>query len=117
MITIWHNTRCGKSRDAIKLLDEKGVKYEVFEYLKNPPSIDKIKKIVSMLNITDAREMLRKKETEYKKLDIANPEKSQEDIIYIVMKNPKLIERPIVIKENKAVIGRPIENIIELLGV
>jgi len=116
MITIWHNPRCGKSRDGLKLLDEKGVKYELFEYLKQPISIQDIKNLISMLGISDVREMLRTKEKEYKELHLDDSEKTQEDIIYTVMKNPKLIERPIVIKDNKAVIGRPIENIIELLG-
>lgn len=115
MIKIWHNARCSKSRDGLKLLNEKELKFETFEYLKQPISIDTIKRVFNMLDITDIRDMLRKKEKEYKELDIANPEKSNDDIIYIVMKNPKLIERPIVIKDEKAVIGRPIENIIKLL--
>jgi arsenate reductase len=116
MITIWHNSRCGKSRDAIKLLDEKSVKYEVFEYLKQPISIQDIKNLINMLGLSDVREMLRKKEKEYKELNLDSEEKTQEDIIYTVMKNPKLIERPIVIKDSKAAIGRPLENIIKLLG-
>jgi len=116
MITIWHNSRCGKSRDAIKLLDDKDVKYEIFEYLKQPISIQDIKNLISMLGISDVREMLRTKEKEYKELHLDDSEKTQDDIIYTVMKNPKLIERPIVIKDNKAAIGRPLENIIELLG-
>jgi arsenate reductase len=117
MITIWHNSRCGKSRDAIKLLDEKDIKYEVFEYLKQPISTQDIKNLIQMLRISDVREMLRKKEKEYKELDLDSDEKTQDEIIYIVIKNPKLIERPILIKGNKAAIGRPIGNIIELLGV
>ena len=116
MIKIWHNTRCGKSRDSKNLLDEKGCEYEVFEYLKNNFTSEDIKELIKMLEISDVREMLRGKEKEYKELNIADVTKSQDEIINLVVANPKLVERPIVIKDGKAVIGRPIENVIELLG-
>jgi len=116
MITIWHNSRCGKSRDSKKLLDEKGCKYEVFEYLKTPPSGDEIKEVAKKLNVTDIREMMRTKENEYKTLDLANENKTKDELICAMVLFPKLIERPIVIKDNCAVIGRPIDKVIELLG-
>ena len=116
MIKIWHNARCGKSRDSKNLLDEKGCEYEVFEYLKNKFSTNDIKELVKMLGVSDVRQMLRTKEKEYKDLDIADESKSQDEIIDLIIVNPKLVERPIVIKGSKAVIGRPIEKVIELLG-
>jgi len=116
MITIWHNSRCGKSRDSKNLLDEKGCEYEVFEYLKNEFTTNDIKELVKMLGISDVRQMLRAKEKEYKELNIADEAKSQDEIIDLVIANPKLVERPIVIKDGQAAIGRPIEKVIELLG-
>lgn len=114
MITIWHNNRCSKSREAKALLEEKGVEFEVFEYLKNDFSKEELLKVMSQLNIKDINEMLRKKEKEYKDLDLAN--KSQNEILELVVQNPKLVERPIIIKENKACIARPMENLTNLLG-
>lgn len=116
MITIWHNTRCGKSRDSKNLLDEMGLEYEVFEYLKNEFTPNDIKELMKKLNISDVRDMLRTKEKEYKELDIKDESKTQDEIINLVVQNPKLVERPIVIKDNKAAIGRPIEKVKELLG-
>ncbi len=116
MITIWHNPRCGKSRDSKNLLEERGYQHEVFEYLKSPLCVEDIKNILGMLGISDVREMLRAKEKEYEELQIADADKSQDTIIDLVIENPKLIERPIVIKGNRAVIGRPIENVMELLS-
>lgn len=114
MITIWHNPRCGKSRDSKNLLDEKGCAYEVFDYLHTPLSVEKLKELMKMLGIADIREMLRTKEKEYKELAIEG--KTQEEILSLVVQNPKLIERPIVIFNGKAAIGRPLENIEKLLG-
>ncbi len=116
MIKIWHNPRCGKSRDSKNLLDEKGCEYEVFEYLKEHLTADEIKQIMSMLGISDVRLMLRSKEKEYKELNIADESKTQDEIIDLVVANPKLIERPIVTKDGHAAIGRPIDKVIELLG-
>lgn len=116
MIKIWHNSRCSKSRDAKKLLEDNACQFETFEYLKNEFTKDDIKTIVSQLGISDVRQMLRTKEKEYKELDISNESKSQDEIIDLVVANPKLVERPIIIKDGKAVIARPIDNLIELLG-
>ncbi len=116
MITIWHNTRCGKSRDSKNLLDEMGVEYEVFEYLKSEFSANDIKELMQKLGISDVRDMLRTKEKEYKELEIKDESKTQDEIINLVVQNPKLVERPIVIQGDRAVIGRPIDNVKELLG-
>jgi len=116
VVTIWHNSRCGKSRDSKNLLDEMGVEHEVFEYLKNEFTKEDIKELMKKLGISDVRQMLRTKEKEYKELNINDETKTGDEIIDLVVQNPKLVERPIVIKGDKAVIGRPIENVKELLG-
>ena len=112
-IKIWHNPRCSKSRNAAVLLEEKGVDAEVVKYLDTPPSKEEIKEVLKMLGLS-ARELMRTKEDIYKELDLKN-ENDEEKLIEAMAANPKLIERPIVIKDGKAAIGRPIENIIELL--
>jgi len=114
MITIWHNNRCSKSREAKAILEESGLEFDVFEYLKNDFSKEELLKLMAQLKISDIKDMLRHKETEYKELNIAN--KSQNEILDLVVENPKLVERPIIIKDNKAVIARPMENLTNLLG-
>jgi arsenate reductase len=113
-ITIWHNNRCGKSRDAKKLLDEQNVPHRTFEYMKESFTKEDIKALIRMLEINDVKEMLRPTETLYKELDIVN--KTEEEIIDLLISNTKLIQRPIIIKNKKAVIARPLENLIQLLG-
>jgi arsenate reductase len=93
-----------------------GLEYEVFEYLKNGFNGNDIKELMKKLDISDVRQMLRTKEKEYKELNIQDESLSQDEIIDLVVANPKLVERPIVIKEDRATIGRPIENVKKLLG-
>ena len=112
-ITLWHNPRCSKSRNAAALLEEKGVEAEVVKYLDTPPTKEEIKELLKMLGIS-ARELMRTKEAIYKELGLKDVD-DEEKLIEAMAENPKLIERPIVIKDGKAAIGRPIENIIELL--
>ena len=112
-VKIWHNPRCSKSRNAAALLEEKGVDAEVVKYLDTPPSREEIVEVLKMLGIT-ARELMRTKEDIYKELGLKEVT-DEEKLIDAMAENPKLIERPIVIKDGKAAIGRPIENIIELL--
>ena len=112
-VKIYHNPRCSKSRNAMELLKEQGVEAEVVKYLETPPSKDEIVEILKMLGIS-ARELMRTKEDIYK--DLGLKDVSDEDaLIDAMVANPKLIERPVVIKDGKAAIGRPIENIILLL--
>jgi arsenate reductase len=113
-VTIWHNPRCSKSRSAVALLEEKGVDAEVMKYLDTPPSKEELVEMLKMLGIS-ARELMRTKETIYKELNLKD-ENNEDKLIEAMVDNPKLIERPIVIKDGKAAIGRPIENIVELLG-
>ena len=112
-VTIWHNPRCSKSRNAATLLEEKGVDAEVIKYLDTPPSKEELVDVLKMLGIS-ARELMRTKEDIYKELNLKD-ENDEEKLIEAMVSNPKLIERPIVIKDGKAAIGRPIENIVALL--
>ena len=116
MIKIWHNTRCSKSREAKTLLEQSGQEFEVFEYLKNEINSDELKNIIKMLEISNIRDMMRTKEDEYKLLDLSNENKSDAELIGAMILFPKLIERPIIIKDGKAVIARPMENLTNLLG-
>jgi len=113
-IKIWHNPKCSKSRDSFKLLEEKGIEVEVVKYLEAVPSKEELVDVLKMLNMS-ARELMRTKESIYKELNLQD-EDSEEVLIEAMVTNPKLIERPIIIKGNKAVIGRPIEKVIELLA-
>jgi len=112
-VTIWHNPRCSKSRNAAQLLEERGVEAEVVRYLDTPPTKEEIKEVLKMLGIS-ARELMRTKEAIYKELGLKEVE-DEEKLIETMAAHPKLIERPVVIKDDKAAIGRPIEKVIELL--
>lgn len=112
-VTIWHNPRCSKSRNAVTLLEEKGIEADVVKYLDTPPTKEELVAVLKMLGIS-ARELMRTKEDLYKELNLK--EETEEDkLIDAMVEHPKLIERPVVIKDGKAAIGRPIENIIDLL--
>ena len=112
-VTIWHNPRCSKSRNSMTLLEEKGVDAEVVKYLDTPPTKEELKTLLSQLGMS-ARELMRTSESIYKELGLKEVE-DEEKLIEAMVENPKLIERPVVIKDGKAVIGRPIENVVELL--
>jgi len=114
-ITIYHNPRCSKSRETLTLLESKGVNPTVVEYLKNPPNITDIKQLLKSLGFSDARELMRTKEELYKELNLGNDKLTQEQLIKAMHENPKLIERPIVVKGNKAKLGRPPEQVLEIL--
>jgi arsenate reductase len=114
MITIWHNPKCSKSREALSILEQKGVKSEVFKYLDTPPSRDEIVSVLQKLGIS-ARALMRTKENLYKELGLAQVS-DEAKLIDALAEYPKLIERPIVIEGNRAVIGRPVEKVIEFLG-
>jgi arsenate reductase (glutaredoxin) len=111
---IIHNPRCSKSRQTLELLKEQGVTPEIVEYLKTPLTKNEIEHIVSLLNITP-HQLLRTKETEYKEAQLSK-DASTDVILGAMVAYPKLIERPIVIKdERSAVIGRPPENVLSLI--
>jgi arsenate reductase len=113
-VKIYHNPRCGKSRDTLKLLEAQGVTPEVVEYLKSPPTAVELQDILSKLNIKP-RELMRTKEPEYKENGLDDKSLSDADLIEAMIRVPKLIERPIVLKDGKAAIGRPPENVLAIL--
>lgn len=113
-VEIYHNPRCSKSRQTLQLLQEKGIDPEVIEYLETPPDKAALEQILDMLGL-EPRELMRKKEKEYKTLQLDNPKLSREQLIEAMIANPKLIERPIVIQNGKAAIGRPPEKVLEIL--
>lgn len=115
MITLYHNPRCSKSREALSLLREQGLEPEVILYLENPPTVKELKTLLSQLGIS-ARDLLRKSEDAYKELGLANITLSESALIKAMVENPKLIERPIAVKDGKAIIGRPPENVLQLLN-
>ena len=114
MLKIYHNPRCSKSRQTLALLEEKGVKVEIIEYLKSAPSVAELGQVLSALDITP-RELLRTKEAEYKLAGLDDEALSDYEIIAKMVAHPKLIERPIVINGKKAAIGRPPESVLEIL--
>ena len=113
-VTIYHNPRCSKSRQTLELIREQGIEPVVREYLKEAPSEQELKQVLASLNISP-RELLRTKEAEYKESGLDNLELSDAEVISIMMKTPKLIERPIVLKDGQARIGRPPESVLEIL--
>lgn len=113
-VTIYHNPRCSKSRQTLSLLEEKGVVLDVIEYLKTPPDAASLKSIIKKLGIS-AHDLLRKNEDEYKQLGLDKKDVSDDEIIDAMIKFPKLIERPIVLHRNKAALGRPPENVLDIL--
>jgi arsenate reductase len=112
-IQIWHNPRCSKSRNALALLEEKGIEAEVIKYLDTPLTKKELKTLLKMLDMTP-RELMRTKEEIYRELNLKE-EQDDEKLIEAMVAHPRLIERPIVIKDGKAAIGRPIENVEALL--
>lgn len=113
MIKILHNNRCSKSRSGVALLEESGKDFEIVKYLENIPSADELKDIINLLGIAPI-ELVRKNEAIWK-TEFKNKDLSDEEIIEAMINNPKLIERPIVINNTKAVIGRPPEKILEII--
>jgi arsenate reductase len=113
-VTIYHNPRCTKSRETLKLLESKGIEPTVVEYLKTPPSESELKRLVKLLGITP-RALLRTKEPEYKKAKLDKPEVTDAEIIRAMVKHPILIERPIVVTGGKAALGRPPVNVLKVL--
>ncbi|TDF41613.1 arsenate reductase (glutaredoxin) [Alteromonadaceae bacterium M269] len=114
-LTIFHNPRCSKSRQTLQLLTDKDLSPVVFEYLKTPPTVEELRNILNLLGFDDARQLMRKKEAEYKELELDNSALSQDDLIKAMVETPKLIERPIVINNGQARIGRPPESVLEIL--
>ena len=113
MIKIYHNNRCSKSRCGVELLEKSGKKYQIIKYLEDIPTIEELKNIISLLDISPI-DLVRKNEAIWKS-EYKGKELTDDAIINAMIENPKLIERPIIINGNKAVIGRPTELILEII--
>lgn len=113
MIKIYHNNRCSKSRCGVQLLEESGKEFEIVKYLENIPSAKELKNIINLLGIAPI-DLVRKNEAIWKS-DFKGKTLTDSEIIEAMVKNPKLIERPIVINGTKAIIGRPTEAILDII--
>ena len=112
--TYYHNPRCSKSRQTLQLLNDRGVDLDVVEYLQTPPDYETLDAILKMLGV-EPRALMRKGEDEYKELQLDNEALTREQLIQAMVDTPKLIERPILVKDGKAAIGRPPELVLEIL--
>lgn len=113
-ITIYHNPRCSKSRETLALIEQDQHNIEVVKYLATPPSVETIQTLITQLGFSSARQLMRTKETLYKELNLAS-EEDEGALIAAMQANPKLIERPIVVANGKAAIGRPPESVLAIL--
>ncbi len=109
----YHNPRCSKSREALKLLQEKGIEPQVVEYLKTPPDADTLDAILQELGL-EPRELMRRKEPPFKEQGLADPDLSREALIAAMVEHPVLIERPIYRNNGKSRLGRPPEQVLEI---
>ena len=114
MTKIYHNPRCSKSRETLKLLQDKGIEPEIILYLETPPDAKTLKDLLKKLGLKP-RELMRTKEAEYKELGLNNPELSDDALVEAMIATPKLIERPIVVNGKKAALGRPPEQVLDIL--
>ena len=113
-VRIYHNPRCGKSRQTLALLEERGIKPQIIEYLQNPPSAKELDDVLKMLGM-EPRDLMRRHEAPYKELNLALPEKTRAQLISAMTSAPILMERPIVVANGKAAIGRPPEAVLDIL--
>jgi len=121
MVTIYHNPRCSKSRQTLQLLQDnlskgssENTQLEIVEYLKIPLSIEQLKKLTTLLGCS-IRDIIRTSEVDYKNNNLANKDLTEDELLIAMVQMPKLMQRPIVVNGNKAAIGRPPENILDIL--
>lgn len=113
-VDIYHNPQCSKSRETLNLLESRGIEVSVIEYLKEPPDDIELRQLLDLLGIS-ARDLLRKGEAPYKQLKLGDPSKTEDEIIEAILKFPILMERPIVVTNGQARLGRPPEAVLEIL--
>lgn len=113
-VKLYHNPRCSKSRKALQLIESEGIKPDIIEYLKHPPSYQELAQLLDLLGL-EPRQLMRTGEKLYKENNLGDPNLSREDLIKAMTEHPKLIERPILIHDGRAVLGRPPEKILEIL--
>lgn len=114
MVTIYHNPRCSKSRATMKILEEKGIAPRIIEYLETPPDAATLDIFLGKLGM-EPRDLMRKGEAPYKELDLGNEARTRDELIAAMVENPILIERPIVVNGKKIALGRPPENVLDIL--
>ncbi|KHG54250.1 arsenate reductase [Enterobacter hormaechei subsp. xiangfangensis] len=114
-VKIYHNPRCSKSRETLNLLKSNGIDPEVVLYLETPPDAQTIRQLLKMLNMGSARDLMRQKEDLYKSLYLNDTSLTEDRVIQAMVDNPKLIERPIVVANGKARIGRPPEDVLGIV--
>jgi arsenate reductase len=112
---IWHNPACSKSREALALVEESGRDVTIVRYLETTPSAARIDEVLELLG-AEPRALMRTKEPEYRELGLSDEKLSRKQLIEAMVKHPRLIERPVVITERGAAIGRPIENVKKVLS-
>lgn len=115
-VTIYHNPRCSKSRDTLSLLKSNGIDPQVVLYLDTPPDAQTLRTLLSQLEMVSARELMRQKDDLYASLGLDDSHLSEDELIQAMVNNPKLIERPIVVANGKARIGRPPEQVLEIVN-
>lgn len=113
-VTIYHNPRCSKSRQTLKLLQERDIDLEIVEYLENPPDAERLSGLLDCLGL-EPRQLIRTGEAVYKELNLGDAKLDRDELIAVMVENPILIERPIVVAGGKARIGRPPERVLDIL--
>ncbi|CDH27628.1 putative arsenate reductase with thioredoxin-like domain [Xenorhabdus bovienii str. Jollieti] len=115
-VIFYHNPRCSKSRETLKLVEDLGIAPEIIHYLDTPPTVEQLTVLLKQLGFKDARQLMRTKEELYKDLNLGDDTLSQAALLQAMEKYPILIERPIVVVGDKARLGRPPEQVKEILG-
>lgn len=113
-ITFYHNPRCSKSRQALELLRARKVEPEIVEYLKSPPSLDELDRILKLLKL-EPRALMRKQESVYKDLALSDESLDRHSLLQAMVEHPILIERPIAVGNGRAALGRPPENVLDVI--
>ena len=114
-LVIYHNSRCSKSRETLQILEDRQIVAEIVDYLEDPPSPEELKRIISMLGVT-ARDLLRTTEPVYKDAELDDDSLTDDEIIEAICEYPALLQRPIVVVGDKAVIGRPPSRVLEIIA-
>ena len=113
-VTIFHNPRCSKSRETLQLLRARGLQPDIVEYLDSPPTPEQLSAILDQLGL-QPRELMRSNESEYRELGLDDPALTRQQLIQAMANNPRLIQRPIVLSEGRAALGRPPQSVLEIL--
>ena len=114
-LTIWHNPRCSKSRRTLELIKDRGLEPIIVEYLSAPPTADELRETLKALDL-EPRELMRKTEPVYRELGLDDHSLSDDELVAVMVAHPILIERPVVLVGERAILGRPPENVLALLG-